>query len=48
MSKKNVMVRDVEDIMIFVDEKVEEIRRCGLVLKILFQPTHPQMRCDRA
>lgn len=33
MSKKNVMVRDVEDIMIFVDEKVEEIRRSGISLR---------------
>lgn len=33
MSKQNVMIRDVEDIMIFVDEKVEEIRRSGLPLR---------------
>ena len=33
MSKQNVMIRDVEDIMIFVDEKVEEIRRSELPLR---------------
>lgn len=33
MSKQNVMIRDVEDVMIFVDEKVEEIRRSGLPLR---------------
>ena len=32
MSKQNVMIHDVEETMILVDEKVEEIRRRGLPL----------------
>lgn len=33
MSKQSVMIRDVEDIMIFADEKVEEISRSGFPLR---------------
>ena len=47
MSKKNVMVRDVEDIMIFVDEKVEEIRRSGISLREMTDRQCYEMACAR-
>ena len=47
MSKKNVMVRDVEDIVIFVDEKVEEIRRSGIPLREMTNRQCYEMACAR-
>lgn len=47
MSKKNVMVHDVEDIMIFVDEKVEEIRRSGISLREMTDRQCYEMACAR-
>ena len=47
MSKKNVMVRDVEDIVIFVDEKVEEIRRSGIPLREMTDRQCYEMACAR-
>ena len=47
MSKKKVMVRDVEDIMIFVDEKVEKIRRSGISLREMTDRQCYEMACAR-
>lgn len=47
MSKKNVMVREVEDAMIFVDEKVDEIRRSGIPLREMTERQSYEMACAR-